>query len=353
MPAAMLVGNLLCAATQLYFSNSSEAVETPPPAIEQRRSTLEVVPPADEPPDTAESPQPPIAAAPADQRSLAELNAGLNALIDEDRNLSSTGIELERQRALLRLRMYRYLCRLPQADLTLNPQLNDDALAAAAICRRLGKLSHAPENPGIPDAEFQRARGAASKCNLSFGRGNLTKAIDFWMDDSDPRNFSRLGHRRWCLNPQMLKLGVGRDDDFCAMWAFDKSRPLAHEYEFISFPPPGYVPVDMFGPAYAWSITLNPGKYIAPELKNITVELFPIRDGQADREHPLEVENLTVDRHGFGVNNCVIFRPKSLDVRPLQSYQLELHGLQTIDGKPTSVQFAVRFVEAMVPATPE
>ena len=155
------------------------------------------------------------------------------------------------------------------------------------------------------------------------------------------------------MNPKLLKLGLGRDDDFCAMWAFDKSRALAHEYEFISFPPPGYVPVDMFGPAYAWSITLNPGKYLAPELKAITVELFPIREDQADREHPLEIEHVTVDTHGFGVNNCVIFRPKSLEVRPLQSYQLELRGLQTIVGKPTIVKFAVRFVDAILPATPD
>ncbi len=345
-PAAMLAGNLLCAAALLALSNFSRAGEAPRAAIEQRRSTLEVVPSADDPRAAVETPQPPIPAAPANERSLAELQAGLQAIATEDRKLSSTGIERDRQRALLRLRMYRFLCRLPQADLALEPQLNDDALAAAGICRRLGKLSHGPENPGLPDAEFQRARDAASKCNLSFGRGNLTKAIDFWMDDSDPRNFSRLGHRRWCLNPKLLKLGLGRDDDFCAMWAFDKSRALAHEYEFISFPPPGYVPVDMFGPTYAWSITLNPGKYLAPELKAIAVELFPIRDDQADREHPLEVEHLTVDTHGFGVNNCVIFRPKSLEVRPLESYQLELRGLQTIDGKPTSVNFAVRFVDA-------
>jgi hypothetical protein len=43
----------------------------------------------------------------------------------------------------------------------LDLQLNDDALAAADICRRLGKLSHAPENPGIPEAEYERARIAA------------------------------------------------------------------------------------------------------------------------------------------------------------------------------------------------
>lgn len=348
--AAILAGNVLCAGTLLHYGNASAAAEATRGANEQSRSTIEIVPSANEPPIAVETPQPATPAEPASERSLAKLQAGLQAIAAEGSKLSSKGIERERQSALLRLRMYRFLCQLPQADLTLDQQLNDEALAVADICRRLGKLSHEPENPGLPDAEFQRARVAASKCNLSFGYSNLSEAIDLWMNDSDARNANRLGHRRWCLNPKLQKLGLGRDDDFCAMWAFDKSRALAHEYEFISFPPPSYVPVDMFGPAYAWSITLNPEKYLAPVFKNITVELFPIRQDHPDREHPLEIEHLTVDKHGFGVDNCVIFRPKSLNVHPLQSYQLELRGLQTIDGKPTSVKFAVRFVDGIVPA---
>jgi len=242
--AAILAGNTLWAATLFCFSNSSEAGEKPRAAVEQHRSTLKFLPSAGDPPDATESSQSPIPAMPANQRSLAELRAGLQAIAAEDRKLSTTGIERERESALLRLRMYRFLCHLPQADLALDPQLNDDALAAADICRRLGKLSHAPENPGIPDAEFQQARVAAGKCNLSFGFSNLTKAIDLWMNDSDTHNLSRLGHRRWCLNPKLVKLGLDRSDDFCAMWAFDSSRTDEPEYEFVSFPPPGFVPVD-------------------------------------------------------------------------------------------------------------
>lgn len=289
-------------------------------------------------------------APPAGQHALAELRGGLLAIAAEERGLSSVGMERERQIALLRLRMYRFLCGLPQAELALDRELNDDALAAADICRRLEKLSHAPDNPGLPEAEYQRARGAACKCNLSFGRGNLTKAIDLWMDDSDAHNLSRLGHRRWCLNPKMLKLGLGRADDFCAMWAFDNNRTPAPEYDFISFPPPGFVPVDFFGSTYAWSITLNPSKYRSPDSKAITVELFPIQQNQVDREHPLAIEHLKIDTQGFGVNNCVIFRPNALKVQSLQSYQLKLQGLQAHDGKPTSVSFAVHFVDAISPA---
>jgi len=82
------------------------------------------------------------------------------------------------------------------------------------------------------------------------------------------------------------------------------------------------------------------------------VELFPIRQEKVDRKHPLEIEHLTVDTQGFGVNNCVIFRPNLLKVRPLESYQLDLSGLQTLDGKPTSLTFAVRFVDAISPTIP-
>jgi len=346
-PAAMLVGSVLSVATLLFKSNFSDAVEEPRAVIEQRRSTLRFVPSAADPSDTAKSPQPPISTEPTDERSFAELRAGLQAIATEERELTSTGMERERQSALLRLRMYRFLCYLPQDDLTLSRELDEDALAVADICRRLKKLSHAPDNPGLPDAEYERARVAAGKCNLSSGQSSLSKAIDLWMNDSDAQNFNRLGHRRWCLNPKLLKLGLGRSEQYCAMWAFDSSRTPAPEYAFISFPPPGFVPVDFFASSYAWSVSLNPGKYRPPDLKAITVELFPIRQDQVDRDRPFEIERLTVDTQGFGVNNCVIFRPKSLKVLPLQSYQLEIRGLQYLDGEPTRVSFSVRFVDAI------
>jgi hypothetical protein len=145
----------------------------------------------------------------------------------------------------------------------------------------------------------------------------------------------------------MQKLGLGRSGDYCAMWAFDSSGTPAADYDLISFPPPGYVPIDFFGAKYAWSITLNPAKYCMPKLDEVVVQLFPIEQGNADRAHAIEIENLAVDTQGFGVNNCIIFQPKAIQVGTGKSYLLEIRGLQTRDGQPASVTFPVHFIAAM------
>lgn len=282
-------------------------------------------------------------------RSLSQLQAGLRLIADEGRKVAATDDERERELALLRLRSYRFLCSVPQQKLTLDATLNEDAVAVADICSRLEKLSHEPENPDLPEEEYQRARTAAGKCNLAFGPSTLTEAIDLWMDDSDEHNVGHLGHRRWCLNPRMLKLGLGRVGDYCAMWAHDNNGMAAADYDVISFPPPGYVPIDFFDAKYAWSITLNPAKYLEPELEEVVVKLFPIQRGETDRANPLETENLAVDTQGFGVGNCIIFQPTALEVVAGKSYLLEIGGLQTLDGQPVNVTYRVRFVAAMLP----
>ena len=339
-PARALLTSLL-----LFSGQFSEAIDPLEGLESQRASQFPTAPRGVDPPVGHE--MPPIVV-PVKQRSLMQLQAGLRSLADEGRNVAATDVERERQAAMLRLRSYRFLCNLPQVQLSLDAALDEDAVAVADICRRLGKLSHMPENPNLPEEEYQRARAAAGKCNLSFGPNTLAKAIDMWMDDSDAQNLGHLGHRRWCLNPGMQKLGFGRSGDYCAMWAFDNSDASAADYDVISFPPPGYVPIDFFGAKYAWSITLNPAKYRMPKLKDVVVQLFPIEQDEADRERAIEIENLAVDTQGFGVSNCIIFQPKAIQVGKGKSYLLEIRGLQTRDGQPANVTFPVHFVAAMV-----
>src|SRR5438045_1192356 len=81
---------------------------------------------------------------------------------------------------------------------------------------RLGRLDHDPRNPGLPEDQYQLARKAAGSSNLGwFGKGqsdSLALSVDMFMDDSDETNIDRVGHRRWCLNPAMKKVGFGQAD---------------------------------------------------------------------------------------------------------------------------------------------
>jgi len=80
-------------------------------------------------------------------------------------------------------------------------------LAAARLCKAIGKLDHKPENPGLDEEDYQLGLKGTKGSNLSFGRPRLVDAVDGWMEDSDPFNIEHVGHRRWCLSVPMLKVG--------------------------------------------------------------------------------------------------------------------------------------------------
>ena len=113
---------------------------------------------------------------------------------------------------------------------------------ASKICAELGRLEHRPENPGWPEEEFKLALKGTSSSNLAFGDPTLPDAVDGWMEDSDKSNIDRLGHRRWCLNPMMKKVGFGRTKTFSAMYSFDHSRERVPPFEYVAWPPAGRRP---------------------------------------------------------------------------------------------------------------
>src|SRR5262249_22794081 len=150
---------------------------------------------------------------PAYDRTLADIQAKLAELAKEGKT--------ETEKGLARLKAYRYLCRIPYEDFALDEEFNKYAQAASKICNELGRLEHKPTNPGGPEDEFKMAFKGTSSSSLAFGDPTIAAAVDGWMDDSDKDNIDRLGHRRWCLNPKMQKVGFGRTGKFSAMYCFD------------------------------------------------------------------------------------------------------------------------------------
>jgi len=240
--------------------------------------------------------------------------------------------------------MYRFLCGLPEADIALDDRFNAEALAAAQICRRLGRLTHEPENPGIPADEYERARRGAGFGNLASGIASLPKAMDGWMDDSDAANIDVLGHRRWCLNPPLRRVGFGRTEGWCAMWAHDMSGTAALERRAICFPPPGHVPIDLFRPHYAWSVTLNPRFFQKPKPDEISVTVY---SHQADGSlgELLQLEHFGVDTNGCGIDNCIVFRPRGMSTAVGKKYVVTVVGARNHDNRPQTLTYEVEFCE--------
>ncbi len=285
---------------------------------------------------------------PVGLRAADEPTPGLDELKKKLAEIETPSEKLEgdaaqRDAGLRRLRAYRFLAGLP-SDLVLDDDLNATSLAAAKLCEKLGRLEHTPKNPGMDEAEFKIASRGTSSSNLAYGVRNLVQAVDGWMDDSGEGNSERLGHRRWCLNPAMRKVGFGRSGDFVAMFAFDRSRQPVPDFDVIAFPVRGLMPVEYFRVEDPWSVSLNPKKY-APPAKGVEPKVYATDEKGKKTGDPLKLASSSVHTDGFGVPLCLIFRPEKVEVKPGKRYVVEIEGLKTrAGGKEMTLTYTVDFV---------
>lgn len=241
------------------------------------------------------------------------------------------------QAALNRLNALRKLAGLPAV--ALDSSLNENAQYGAVIIAAMGELSHTPpKQSGMSEEFYKEAYSACASSNLAAGR-DLVGSIDMWMDDTDRTSVGALGHRRWQLNPGMGKTGFGyatrsgsRYNGYAAEKSFDSSAP-AFDYDFIGWPASGNFPSDLFGGYVGWSVSLNPEKYQAPSKSQVKVTLTRKSDGKVWTSG----SNLyfEVDRTGYGVKNCIIFRPDGIS-KYEGLYTVQIDGLKTLGGKPVA-----------------
>jgi len=266
------------------------------------------------------------------------------ASINHSGDRSTDPAALEREQALKRLKVYRYLARVPHDNLVLDDDFCKTARAGARLCERLGRLDHRPENPGLSADEYQLGLKGTSSSNLAEGFPTLAKSIDAWMDDSNPSNLDKLGHRRWCLFPYLQKVGLGRSGKFSAMYILDHSQKDVLDFDFVAFPGPGPIPVEFFGSHWAWNVSLNPQKFRPPRAE-VKPSIQEIDKTDKRIGPPLTLNHQSASSDGFGLPGCIIFRPSVIALRPGRRYQVEIDGLLTSRGeKAMPVVYSVEFV---------
>ena len=245
---------------------------------------------------------------------------------------------------------YRYLCDVPYEGLVLDRGYNERCAAACIALEKLGRLTHdLDRNPGLPEDVVSLAQEGAKRSNLDT-RIDVVAAIDAFMDDSDPDNIERVAHRRWCLNPPMLKTGVGRGKaQFVALWATNADRKNVPDWDHVAFPPRGYLPVGYFRARYAWSVSLNPTRCKKPEKSDVKVEVRKVRQIESpledlERYRPLELDFFNVDHARMGTGPCIIFRPVLPAIAPGHVYFVRITGLRDAGGEAVVVRYFVVFV---------
>ncbi len=255
------------------------------------------------------------------------------------------------QKALNRLNALRAIAGLPAVVL-------DDALCEnaqyGAVLLAASEFGHNPARPAdMDEAFYETAHGATASSNISAG-SSLVGAVDSFMNDSDTGNIDRVGHRRWQLNPTMGKVGFGyvlapssRYGRFSTEKVFDRSG-AGGDYDFIAWPASGSFPATLFGGGIAWSVTLDPAQYTAPDQTALTVTLRRESDAQTwtfSGAQPYSVGSgdfFNVNNSGYGVSNCIIFRPAGVSAYD-GLYSVSIEGLKTVDGNEASISYQVDF----------
>jgi hypothetical protein len=255
------------------------------------------------------------------------------------------------QEALKVAKLYRYLSGVPWQHLALDPRDTEEAQHGAVLLQKLGQLTHTPGKPDdMDDAFFKLAYDGCNQSNLHQGQADIVAGLRGFMDDSDPSNIDRMGHRRWVLKPGLKKVGFGFAGGFTAMHVVDGSRDVPN-FDFVAFPGQGYYPLQLVEKHYAWSVHFHHAK--VQELNvgdlRVTVARLDERFQPAAGEPPAEAKVVSaINDKGQGWN-LVVFKPE-LNKVEAGRYWVEITGLRTPRGAAAPpFGYIVEFVD-MKPA---
>src|SRR5262249_44186083 len=128
-------------------------------------------------------------------------------------------------------------------------------------------------------------------------------------------------------------------------WCMDMSRKNVPAFDYVSWPPRGIMPTKYFQAQQAWSVSLAPRKYRKPAARSVKVELHSLDKVGKKVGDALELDYKNVNLDGFGIPNCIIFRPAKLSVADGKKHQVTISGIETAAGKPATITYAVEFVQ--------
>ena len=188
------------------------------------------------------------AAAALYSRTRKEIEAGIREIAKRPK---PKDLAAEVHEATKKLNIYRFLCGLP-ADVQGDAQCSKNAEDAALACKQAGTISHSLGH-------------STEKCNLS-SMGNVVATVSQFMEDGGDNNRDSRGHRAWCLNPPMGKVGFGSGGkSFAAMWCMDSSGKS--QKGTWAYPGMGLFPLEYLH-GNAWSF------YGIDQATNPKVEIF-------------------------------------------------------------------------------
>ncbi|WP_295129189.1 dockerin type I domain-containing protein [Ruminococcus sp.] len=252
----------------------------------------------------------------------------------------------------------RYLAGLPY-DVELDEEYNTAAQNASLIIYMNADkaLTHKPEQPeNMGDDLYASAYKASGECNIGKGYLNTqASVVQGYMSDTDTSNLPMLGHRRWILNPDMQKTGIGSVGNGTAMYVRDKSREDKFTGDYLCWPPAA-MPNEMVGngkAGYAYSVTLN-NAYDKPERDKVKVKLtskllgktivFDKNSSNSFSSDEELVGYFDISESYIGFGNCIIFNPGVLPANDV--VDVEITGIYK-NGVESPITYKVNYFDLL------
>ena len=275
-----------------------------------------------------------------------------------------------REHALKWINYYRNAAGLE--SVTFTETLNQSAAWGALCLAMIDQLTHTPSKPDdMSQEDYSKAYAATSSSNISWAAGYplglvLQVAVQGQIEDEDAGNIQVLGHRRWLLNPGVQTMGVGTantttnymgyilDSWYTDIRVFGSNvtSQTVSDYDFIAWPTSGDNLSNVFLYNTPWSITLNPARYATPDKAKVKVVLTRKSDGKkwtfSNSTNTSTIgedyDYFNVNNGGYGVSNCIIFRPACSDQSPYDGeYTVDVTGITDRSGNAKELHYIARF----------
>ena len=278
--------------------------------------------------------------------------------------------------ALEELNYIRWLIGVPN-NVTLDSEYTSKAQHGAVLLDAIDTLTHTPGKPSDMSTEFYSlGYDATSHGNVAVSKlyrgsevwGNITlsQSTRYYMDDSDSDNLSRLGHRRWLMNPRLTKTGFGISTrrGYAVTYVIEEfgnsSQTLSQEEyarylewlkwpisdEFITWPTCKHPhPLEYFDSATAWSVTLNRNVFDTCSAESVSVRLTRQSDGRTWHfGGSRDGGYFTVAPNNVAYDECIIFRPEGVSsYNSGETWRVEVSGLSRKDGSAGNISYTVQF----------
>ncbi len=229
---------------------------------------------------------------------------------DEDRCIAGDASAAYDAATLQTINWFRAMTGL--APVSEDPAMSREAQAAALMMHAGWSLSHYPAQSW--PCWSQAGADAAGSSNLTLGVAGA-RGVMGQIEDPGASNVA-LGHRRWLLYPALERVGIGNTSSASAIALFDGigARPATNQW--VSWPPPGYVPADAVFPR--WSLShagadfSNASVSMTENGQAVDVRLLPVSNGFGDNTLGWEPVGITPDR-GSDVRYVVTVRNIRVD----------------------------------------